>query len=296
MENIDVKFRKYLVDISNGMVDKDSSYQKQLTAINEQFLSYGLTNDQMAGLLAEVNGKATQYITQYANASAMEILKLEINQPLLEAEIALKEKELEIKEKDLILKDKEIALKEKDLLLKDKELKLKDKELEIMVLEISIKEQELLIKQEQLKEMYARIDLLIAQTKTEGFKADLTEQQVLVAVQDVLVRKQDVLLKQAQVSLTNQDILNKQQNVLESIAKESLIRSQCITEGKQQSMIIAQTGLVDRQTAGYGDNMLVKAAEFQGGLASFAVNSDSDSAQGAITEFNTTIKQMKSRA
>ena len=45
--------------------------------------------------------EATKVITQYANASAMELLKIEVNQPLLDAEIALKEKELEIKEKDL---------------------------------------------------------------------------------------------------------------------------------------------------------------------------------------------------
>lgn len=216
--DIEETFLEYLGDISTKMVDDDSVFQKQLTDIGKQKLKFGLTNEQYAQALTQVHVGATQFITQYSNSSSIELLKLELNQPLLDAQIALAEKDLE---------------------LKDKELELKDKELELMALQINIAEQELLIKQEELKLMYAKIDEI--------------EQKIL------------------------------------------LMKEQTITETKQQGMIDAQTGLVVRQTTGYGDNILVKAGEFQGSLASFAVNSNSDDAQGAIDEFLATINQMKGR-
>jgi len=171
-------FNGYLKDISLTMIDQESSYTKQIKVIEEQFLRFGLTNEQLAQILAEINGKATQYITQYANASAMELIKLDENRPLLEAQIELARKELEIKEKDL-------EIKTKDLELKDKELEMKDKQIAIMTQELEIKKQELLIKQEQLKEMYAKIALINAQVTTEGI------QQGLIANQSKLVARQE---------------------------------------------------------------------------------------------------------
>ena len=60
-------------------------------------------------------------------------------------------------------------------------------------------------------------------------------------------------------------------------------------------LVGAQQALVDRQLNGYDDNLIVKAGEYQGGLASFAVNANSDDAQDAINEFLNTINQMKGR-
>ncbi len=226
MDNIDQVFRGYLKDISNGMIDEQSSYDKQLKNIDEQFLRYGLTNEQMATLLSEINGKATQYITQYANASALELVRLQINQPLLEAEILLKEKELELKDKDLLIKDKELAIKEQELALAEKELEIKEKE---------------------LVKIDAEVILITNQAATE-------------------------------------------------LQKARLIQAQTMTEAYQQSLIEVQTRLVNRQVDGYGDNLLVKAAEFQGGLASFAVNSGSDTANSAIANFNQSVAMLITRS
>ena len=222
------KFLKYLGDISKSMIDEKSSVAMQIRKVEEQFLKFGLTNEQFSTVIAEINKAGTQYMTQYANASAMELLKIEINQPLLDAEIELKRKELELKDKELALKDKELEIKDKDLELKTKELE--------------IKEQELAIKREELK--------------------------------------------------------LKQQEVLESQAKVKLINAQVTTEGKQQGMIVAQTALVARQTKGYGDNLYVKAGEFEGSLASFAVNSapTNPTTNTAIAAFRSTIAQIKARA
>jgi len=43
-------------------------------------------------------------------------------------------------------------------------------------------------------------------------------------------------------------------------------------------MIDAQKALVIRQTKGYGDNLWIKSAEFEGSLAGFAVNAGADAA------------------
>ena len=69
------------------------------------------------------------------------------------------------------------------------------------------------------------------------------------------------------------------------------------SQGKPFDLLIAaQEDLIQRQITGYGDNLIVKAGEYQGGLASFAVNANSDDAQNAINEFLVTINQMKARA
>ena len=233
MAEIKEKFVQYLGDISNKLIDDQSSFTKQLTRIEKQFESFGLTNEQFSQIISKVNGTATQYITQYASGSSLELLKLEQQQPLINAQIALAEKDLELKEKDLLLKDKDLELKNKDLELKSKELQIKEKQLQIMAQELAIK----------------------------------TKQLELMA-----------------------------QQIAESKAKEDLTRAQVLSENKQAAMIVAQTALVTRQTYGYGDNLLIKSAEFEGSLASFAVNADSDTKQDAINKFVATVTQIKQRA
>jgi len=78
--------------------------------------------------------------------------------------------------------------------------------------------------------------------------------------------------------------------------KTILIKKQQNTEDAQTLLVNKQTALVQRQERGYGDNMLIKAAEFEGSLASFAVNAGSDSAQDTIEKFNTTVSSVKGRA
>lgn len=226
MATTEENYLKYLGDISAKMVSEDSVFTAQMEEIVNRKLEFGLTNEQFAEVSSKVHTAATQFITQYANSSALELVKLDIQQPLLDAQIAIAEKDLELKDKELEIKDKDLELKDKDLELKDKELELADKEIAI--------------KEEELQLMY--------------------------------------------------------QKIAESEQKILLMQQQTITETKQQGMILAQTGLVTRQTVGYDDNLYVKAGEFQGSLASFAVNAGSDDAQSSINNFLTTISQIKARA
>ena len=63
----------------------------------------------------------------------------------------------------------------------------------------------------------------------------------------------------------------------------------------QRDVAIAQAKFTDRQTQGYDDNMLLKLVEEQGGLASFAVNAGSDSAQTAINSLKEKMSQVEAR-
>ena len=90
------------------------------------------------------------------------------------------------------------------------------------------------------------------------------------------------------------DLTTKQ---IEKLDKEiELIGKQIIRETNQANLILAQKALIERQEDGYDDNLIVKSAEFEGGLASFAVNANSDTAQAAIDKFVATIAQLKLRA
>ena len=289
-QDIDKIFQEYLKDISLTMISEKSSYAKQNKVIEEQFLRYGLTNEQLAQIIAEINGKAMQFITQYSNASALELVKLNENRPLLEAQIELAHKDIELKEKELIIKDKDLELKDKDLALKDKELVLKESEIQIrekelimMQAELDIKEQELLIKQEQLKEMYAKISLISNQAATEIRKALNIDADTKSKDQSVKVQKQEEMLKEEQVKTQVQETALKESQTSETSAKECLIRKQCETEEKQQGLIAIQTGLVSRQVVGYDDNRRVKKSEHLSNLAGFAVNAGADGMSGMVT-------------
>lgn len=57
----------------------------------------------------------------------------------------------------------------------------------------------------------------------------------------------------------------------------------------------AQTAVTKRQLQGYDDNILIKLGEQKSSVASFAVNSASDSAQGALDNMNATMSVLESR-
>ncbi len=58
----------------------------------------------------------------------------------------------------------------------------------------------------------------------------------------------------------------------------------------------AQVELVERQTQGYDESMLIKIMEQQGNLASFSVNADSDYAQDTINDLKCQMSQIQSRS
>lgn len=84
--------------------------------------------------------------------------------------------------------------------------------------------------------------------------------------------------------------------ILRIQAQTDLIKEQIKKEIEQTNLVLAQIALIERQDKGYDDNLFVKAAEYEGGLASFAVNADSANAQVAIDKFVESVEQLKDRA
>ena len=63
----------------------------------------------------------------------------------------------------------------------------------------------------------------------------------------------------------------------------------------QRDVSVAQAKLTDRQRQGYDDNLLLKLVEEQGGLASFAVNAGSDTAQSTINDLKAKMSLVQAR-
>jgi len=162
---------------------------------------------------------------------------------------------------DLELQAIQIEIAKQELEIKKKELELKTVEVQIEYKKLEMMQYEIQLKQAEVSKINAEITLINKQLATEDAKA--AQMRSATALQDA-------------------------QRLVE-VQKVELVKA-------QKDLAIAQKDLAIRQELGYGDNMLVKAGEFQGGLASFAVNAESDSAQAAIDSFEATISQMKGRA
>lgn len=166
------------------------------------------------------------------------------------------------------LLDLQEEIAEQDVLLKKEQVKLAEKELEIKDKDLALKYKELELKDKEIR---------------------LQDKNIALMDKQIAKVNQEIALMQSQTQTENY----KQQDLS---AATNLKGAQAQTETNQASLVSSQKALVDRQTAGYGDNLYVKAGEFQGGLASFAVNSGSDDANAAIQAFQSTIDQIKGRA
>jgi len=119
------------------------------------------------------------------------------------------------------------------------------------------------------------------QTHREYLVTEKMEADIALVYSQIAKNAKDAELINSRIALTEQQTEESKENVKTNASKTELTTAQKL--------------LVDRQTTGYSDNLLVKAAEFQSNLASFASSSGSSSAQGAIINFNQTVSEIKGR-
>jgi len=255
------KFTEYYNEISKEMIAESSIFNEQVKVIQKQFSLFGLTNEQYSEVLSQLMSTSAQFLNQFSVSSTIELMQLEQKQPLI---------------------DSDVKLKEADLLLKDKELTLKTIQIQIANSDRLIKETEVLITAEELN--------------LKKKQVELTSKEIEKATEEILVMKQNVLKSEEEAKLVREQVYTEQQKQSEVAASANLKQAQRDTELLQAGLVDSQAKLVKRQEEGYGDNLIIKAGEFQGGLASFAVNAGSDDAQQAITNFETTIAELKARA
>ncbi len=232
-EEVDKIYVGYFDTVLTDMTKEQSLMKLQHKELDRIFQSYGFTNEQVADVLSKTLVAETQYINQYATQAAIELMKLDKQNELIDAQILKIEAEVDL---------------------------LKAKLLQAPI--------ELELLNQQVEKAKLEVDLLEA-------KLDQTPLELKALEQQVEKLKSEV------------DMIDAHKDLYDSQADQA----------EAQAELIAKQGkLIDRQVTGYGDNLISKAGEYQGGLASFAVNANSDDAQSAINEFLATITQMKGRA
>ena len=184
--------------IETTMTDKDSVLEKQKAFVQELFKKYGFDNATKSQLLAEITGASINYINQYASAGAIELIKMDKQNLLVDV---------------------------------------------------------------QIEEVKARTELIKAQTKQAECetkvtcrKLELLDQEEKILIQKVLSAQKDVEVKTAQIALAT------------------------------------------RQEQNYNDNLLIKAAEFESGVASYAINAANKDAAKIFQQFSGTVALIKGRS
>lgn len=134
------------------------------------------------------------------------------------------------------------------------------------------------------------------------FKDYYTDIRKHIAVNDELLNAQEEKFKE---QLDNWEITPEEQAAklteyyarqTETLLSSSISTTMQLLELEYKSELLnQQANQVIRQIQGYDDNLMVKMAEFQSGLASFAVNSGSDTAQDTIDRLNLLLIEIEKR-
>jgi len=166
--------------------------------------------------------------------------------------------------------------------------------------DVTDKQAELIDKDIQLKDVQiqlAEADLLLKKCQVKICETDYQIKQI-----DFDIRNHDAYIRSVQRDITDQELLLKECQVagceLDNQLKEkqlSIGDKDLALKDAELGLSIEQKNLVQRQIRGYDDNMLIKIAEFQGGLASFAVNANSDTAQDTIDTLHEKMKAVEDR-
>ena len=187
-----------LREIEKTMTSPDSVLEKQKDFIQTLFKKYGFDNQTKSKLLAEITGASIQYVNQFASAGAIELIKMD-------------------KQNDLI-----------DI---------------------------------QIKEVEAKIKLIDAQTAQTECETKIT------------CRKLAMMDKE-------EDLLN---------AKIADVK-------KMVEQKTAQIAMLKRQEQNYNDNLLIKVAEFESGVASYAINAANKDSDKIFQQFSATVGDIKARS
>ena len=123
----------YLGQITVKLTDKDSVLVKQQEEIQKLFEDYGFTNQEKSELLAQVSTSAIQYVDQFSTQGAIELIKTDKSNELIEeqklkikAEIKLIEAQVKLTEcqtETECLKKELVPLEKQKLVLAVEDLK-----------------------------------------------------------------------------------------------------------------------------------------------------------------------------
>jgi len=275
-------YLEYLGKISTKLMDKDGVYSNLTNNIQGLFEEYGFTNVEKAQVMAQIDAAAVQYLDQFSTAGAIELIKTD------------KANELVDKQKDKI--DAEIRLIEQQLLLMKCQTTNECKQAAIIDAQLVEAEKKIELMDQEIEESKFKVQMMECQTKNECARSILIPLQAKELSEKIQYTKQQILKITADIDMVNCSSKNEcDKNALIPV---ELKRMEAQTEDIEQKTKLTQEQqeLVKRQTANYNDTLLVKAAEFQGGVASYALNAAATSMDEAVKEFNKTISLIKGRS
>lgn len=132
-------------------------------------------------------------------------------------------------------------------------------------------------------------------TKEALFKVgqtSLVEQQTLVATESISTEIKKIAVMTADIAVKNKDVSFKESQI-SLVEEQILVATESIaTETKKVDVMTADIALKNREVIGFDDNLKVKATEFNGQVASFAVNANALNVQRVVDRFNQSICNM----
>lgn len=311
----------YYNEASKAMIGVDSAQTKSLAAVKAQFDTFGLSNEEMAKILSEMAAQTSVSFNKDALSLSIQLIAEEHKLPTIEAQRLLivaqtateSSNKLNVEAqtvtegskssdiistttvrnaqsaKDLLVKAEQILASTSNRALTDSKKLTEEEVRNDVIAGTAVKYQS------ELAEKIKNGNVLITYTYyVDGVSGTTATTTVLNNVIGEVISvtygdgsslsthdaSKDLIIKQ---KLTE---INKATDVS---ASASLKVSQTTTETSKQA-------LITRQKDGFSDNIHVKNVEFQSNLASFAVNSGSDTASAAITKLGTDMAALIARA
>lgn len=143
-------------------------------------------------------------------------------------------------------------------------------------------DEETLLITAQISKVNADKLMVDAQTSKIGKDEDLVDAEILIAAERLLTQVNVTAKTASEKTLVDKEVLIAIERELTQIKQTSLLSAQVNKTIADTSLTEEQILKVTRDIDGYDDQLVLKAMENQGSLASFAVNSNSDTAQCTI--------------
>lgn len=303
--------------VSELLSAEDGLFEKVVAKFKEDFDTGGLSNEQTAMAKAQFYSQAYNTLETQVNNSVLKILESAQNEALLNQQIASasaqelltttqKTELISNGAKDRELTDSQIALSgsQKDLTDTEKsetELNgIKQRSLTDSQISLNSSQKELVnaqkldanastsIKYQQ--EIAEKIrNGSIAVTYIYSYYSELESQWYYnQSTTDLSV------ITNAGGTITS-TVYTDGDGISQYELEKQLVSAKAVTEVRNQNVLYAQRNLIIREEGGYSDNIAVKAAEFDGQVASFAVNADAVNAADVVARFNASIDALKAR-
>ncbi len=295
--------KKYSELLNTELVGEKSIQEDGLTRIDKVFTEFGLSNVEKGQIIAQYEAQSIVGLSEIQIRYTVELLKMVEERKIRQRQIAELDKKDAINDAILCQEIKKCELLDiqKEQVLQELE-KTKAETAQIVLETQKVPAEIALIKSQEAKNIADLTKNIaeIALIKSQEAKniADLTKNIAELELIKSQVSKNlaDVSKYPAEKALIEAQTANaiKERDV--NAARAAQIKAEANLIGAKRSLVEAQKSLAQGQARNYKDNLLVKACEFRGNVASFAVSSGATQAGEAVRAFNSTVGQLESRS